>query len=48
LTSRFDVVFARIPCDLLSVDAEDALGIPLEGLRNDVTSTRLGLDGRPV
>ncbi|CAM9341257.1 unnamed protein product [Scytosiphon promiscuus] len=44
----FDVVFARIPCDLLSVDAEDALGIPLEGLRNDVTSTRLDLDGRPV
>ncbi|CAM9207679.1 unnamed protein product [Hapterophycus canaliculatus] len=44
----FDLVFARIPCELLSVDAEDALGIPLEGLRHDVTSTRLNLDGRPV
>lgn len=42
------MVFARIPCDMISVDAEDALGIPVEGLRHDVTSTRLDLTGRPV
>ncbi|CAM9961099.1 unnamed protein product [Pylaiella littoralis] len=44
----FDVVFARIPCALLSIDAEDSLGIPQENLRHDVTRTRLAQDGRPL
>lgn len=42
------MVFARIPCALLSLDAEDAVGIPQEDLRHDVTRTRLDLDGRPL
>eukprot|EP00903_Cladosiphon_okamuranus_P021822 g20066.t1 len=46
----FDVVFSRIPCGLLSLDAEDSLGIPIpeENLRHDVTRTRLDLSGRPL
>lgn len=42
------MVFSRIPCSLLSLDAEDALGIPQENLQHDVTRTRLDLDGRPL
>lgn len=45
---RFDVVFARIPCGFLSLDAEDALGIPQEDLRHDVTRTRLDSIGRAL
>lgn len=41
-------MFSRIPCSLLSLDAEDALGIPQENLRHDVIRTRLDLDGRPL
>ncbi|CAN0109434.1 unnamed protein product [Ectocarpus sp. 6 AP-2014] len=44
----FDVVFSRIPCGFLSLDAEDALGIPQEDLRHDVTRTRLDSVGRAL
>eukprot|EP00904_Undaria_pinnatifida_P008970 jgi/Undpi1/5202/HiC_scaffold_2.g00484.m1 len=44
----FDLVFARIPCAMISLDAEDASGIPQSNLRHDVIRTRLDLEGRAL
>lgn len=39
--------FPRIPCGLISLDVEDASGIPQTGVTNDVTRMRLDSRGRP-
>lgn len=42
------MVFSRIPCSYISLDAEDSTGSPQKNVVHEVTRTRLDLDGVPI
>ncbi|CAN0187037.1 unnamed protein product [Discosporangium mesarthrocarpum] len=48
LNISFDVVFPRISCSMISIDAEDSTGIPQPDVEHHLVKIRLDAKGEPL